>query len=200
MTAALTPEEGRVLVALARAAIEERLFGRVLLAQARAAATVTAGMEARRGCFVTLELSDGGDAPRLRGCVGSLEAGLPAHEAAIAAAVQAAFEDPRFEPLTADEYAQTTVTLSLLTPLVPVDSPGGIVAGRDGVVLEGQGRRALFLPEVAINQGWNTPTLLAHLCRKAGLPPDAWREAALWTFRSERFVSRPAEDPVRGAR
>jgi AmmeMemoRadiSam system protein A len=124
---------------------------------------------------------------RLRGCVGTIEARLPAHDAVVAAALDAAFADPRFPPLTREEHPGLRLSVSALTPIVRVLRAEAIVPGRDGVVLETNDRQALFLPEVAAEQGWSTTDLLEHLARKAGLPADAWRRATLFTFATERF-------------
>ena len=91
-----------------------------------------------------------------------------------------------------DSLRCSTVSCSLevsaLTPLAPVDGPGDVVVGRHGVLLARDGRRAVFLPQVAREQGWDRDALLTHLCLKAGLPPDAWRAgAALSVFEAEVF-------------
>jgi uncharacterized protein (TIGR00296 family) len=78
--------------------------------------------------------------------------------------------------------------ISVLTHPRTVPSTEAIVIGRDGIILEKDGKRALFLPQVAPDQGWDLPETLRHLCMKAGLPPDAWEEGAtLWTFQAEVF-------------
>lgn len=137
----------------------------------------------RRGAFVTLH--DGG---RLRGCIGTLEARRPLLEAVAANASSAAVGDPRFAPVTPDESSKLAIEISVLTPLREVHGPGGIELGRHGILLGKSGRQAVFLPQVAPEQGWDLPTTLAHLCRKAGLPADAWREGArLWVFEAEVF-------------
>ena len=75
-----------------------------------------------------------------------------------------------------------------LTPPEAVGSWREIVLGRDGVTLEKDGRFAVFLPQVAPEQGWDLETMLGALSRKAGLPEDAWREGARFeTFRAEVF-------------
>jgi len=136
---------------------------------------------------VTLETPDPGGTLQLRGCIGSTEARVPAHEAAVDSALDAAFDDPRFQPLTPEEYPDLVLSVSVLTPITPVPGAESIDPGRDGVVLEARGRRALFLPEVAAEQGWNRIELLEHLCQKAGLPRNAWKGAQLSTFQSECF-------------
>jgi AmmeMemoRadiSam system protein A len=190
MSARLTAEEGAALVALARAAIEDRLFRNGALAAARRSVVITPALAAKRACFVTLHAPDAGGKLVLRGCIGSTEARLPAHEAAIASALDAAFDDPRFPQLSPEEHPGLVVSVSALTPFTPVPSEESIVPGRDGVVLTARGHRALFLPEVAEEQGWTRIELLEHLCRKADLPKNAWQGARLSTFRSEKFGER----------
>ena len=187
MSARLTVEEGAALVCLARAAIEDRLFHNGALAAARRTVAITPALAAKRACFVTLKTPDANGQLQLRGCIGSTEARLPAHEAAVDSALDAAFDDPRFAPLPPEEHEGLALSVSALTPLTPVPGAESIVAGRDGVALECNGRRALFLPEVATEQGWTRIELLEHLCKKAGLSKDAWQGAKLSTFQSERF-------------
>jgi len=100
----------------------------------------------------------------------------------------AAIDDPRFAPVTPDESSKLALEISALTPLSEVAGPEAIVLGRHGILLGKSGRQAVFLPQVAFEQGWDLPTTLAHLCRKAGLPPDAWREGArLRVFEADVF-------------
>ncbi len=187
MPTPLTAGEGAALVGLARAAIEDRLFDNGALAAARKTLAITPALAKKRACFVTLKTPDEGGALQLRGCIGSTEARLPADEAAVASALDAAFDDPRFAPLAPDEHAGLVIAVSALTPFTRVPGALSIVPGRDGVVLEARGCRALFLPEVAAEEGWTRIELLEHLCKKAGLPTNAWQGAKLSIFRSERF-------------
>jgi AMMECR1 domain-containing protein len=71
-----------------------------------------------------------------------------------------------------------TLSISVLTEPVPVESFEDIVIGKHGVIIDREGRRAVFLPQVAPAQGWDRAETLTHLSRKAGLPPDAWKEGA----------------------
>lgn len=126
--------------------------------------------------FVTLRC--GG---RLRGCVGTLTAHRPLAQDIARNAVRAAFEDPRFEPITASELAKTEIEVSILSSTVPMifDNEAELLAqlrpGRDGLVLQEGELRATFLPKV-----WEelaTPQeFVSQLKRKAGLPPDHWSE------------------------
>lgn len=187
MSASLTPEEGAALLALARAAIEDRLFDNGALAKAQRSIPMTPALAAKRACFVTLKSPGGSGTLELRGCIGSTDARIPAHEAAVESALDAAFADPRFPPLNRGEHPGLVVSVSALTPMAAVPNADAIVVGRDGVALECDGHRAVFLPEVATEQGWSRIELLEHLARKAGLPGAAWRRARLSTFQSERF-------------
>ncbi len=125
-----------------------------------------------RGVFVTLRGADGA----LRGCIGIPEARHPLDEAVCRAAVSAALSDPRFPPVSLGELPALAVHVSVLTPLVPGRAED-VAIGRHGVSIRGRGRSGLFLPQVAVEQGWDVETLLGQLCRKAGLPADAWRDA-----------------------
>jgi AmmeMemoRadiSam system protein A len=138
---------------------------------------------ASRGAFVTLTA-----AGRLRGCIGYIEGHKPLVEAVVDNGRSAAVGDPRFAPVSARELDGLEVEVSVLTPLAPVGSPEDIEIGRQGVVLAAQGRRAVFLPQVATEQGWDLETTLGHLAVKAGLAPNAWQEdAQLLVFEAEVF-------------
>lgn len=183
MTCILTVQEGEGLVRLARAAIEDRLEPRDAVREVLRALDLTPGLAAPRAVFVTLLE---GPAGALRGCIGSTEADAPAHEAVVDAAIQAAFQDPRFAPLTVEEYRSIDVSVSALTPARLV-STEQIVLGEDGVILEHRLGRAVFLPEVAAEHRWTLDQLLLHLCRKAGVPDGSWRDGRLLAFRSQKF-------------
>jgi AmmeMemoRadiSam system protein B/AmmeMemoRadiSam system protein A len=136
-----------------------------------------------RGVFVTLKKR--GD---LRGCIGRMTPDRPLAELVAAMALQSAFEDPRFSPVTARDLPDLEIEISVLTPMKPVSGPNDIVVGRDGVLLEKGGRSAVFLPQVAPEQGWGRDEMLNHLSRKAGLPSGAWREGASFlTFQAIIF-------------
>jgi len=86
------------------------------------------------------------------------------------------------------ELANLRVEVSALTPPKRVASWRDIVLGRDGMTLEKDGAFAVFLPQVAPEQGWDLPTTLSYLSQKAGLSADAWREGAKFqTFQAEVF-------------
>ena len=124
----------------------------------------------KMGCFVTLKI--GGD---LRGCIGEIEPRRPLYQAVTERAVDSAFRDPRFPQLSPEEFRQVEIEISALTPSRPVKSWQEIEIGRHGMTVTKDGRSAVFLPQVAPEQGWTLEQTLTQLCRKAGLNGDAWR-------------------------
>lgn len=137
----------------------------------------------RRGAFVTLK--KGGE---LRGCIGRLEPDWPLATTVGRMAIAAAIQDPRFPPVGREELSGIEIEISVLTPMRPVAGAREVVVGRDGVALSRSGRSAVFLPQVATEQGWGRDELLDHLCAKAGLAAGCWREgAALQTFQADVF-------------
>ncbi len=135
-------------------------------------------------CFVSLHESG-----ELRGCIGSLEAFEPLGENLRRNAENAAFSDPRFPPLERDELNFVTLEVSVLTPPENIAAPEEFIPGRDGIIISCRGRRAVFLPQVAPEQGWSREETLCHLALKAGLPPEAWRESGTMfqIFQAEVF-------------
>ncbi len=128
-------------------------------------------LQRRMASFVTLHDQAGA----LRGCIGTLEARAPLYRSVHENAVAAALHDPRFPPLIETELPETAYTISILSACEPIEGPDAFVPGQQGIILEQTGRRAVFLPEVAPEQGWSRQQTLAALCRKAGLAPQAWK-------------------------
>lgn len=176
----LTDAQKRVLLKLAREAIQAwvREHRRVRPPEGDPA------FFEPRAVFVTLK-SRG----RLRGCIGCLEAQAPLGQAVVDYAIAAAVDDPRFPPVSPQEIEGLDIHISVLSPLRPVDKPEDIILGKHGIVVEQGLRRGVFLPEVAIEQGWDLPTTLTILCQeKAGLPGDAWKRGAkLYVFTTQSF-------------
>jgi AmmeMemoRadiSam system protein A len=173
----MTPEEERSrLLAIARAA----LVGHIV----RRATPLPDDLSGRLGgAFVTLHKHG-----ELRGCIGHIDASQHLAEVVRRCAVAACSADPRFPPVSAAELPHLEIELSLLGPLQSVMSSEDIELGRDGLLVEKGGRRGLLLPQVATEQCWDRETFLAQACRKAGLPPDAWKNgAAVWRFEAEVF-------------
>lgn len=139
----------------------------------------------QRACFVTLHDMAG----NLRGCIGNIEAFEPLSDNLVRNACNAAFSDPRFPPLDPEELGEISIELSILTPPEPVADPTKFVIGEDGIILRQGMRGAVFLPQVAPEQGWDQETTLAYLSGKAGLPADGWKQpgTVFQTFRAEVF-------------
>lgn len=177
-SALLTEPEKHLLLSMARRSIEHALSTRRALPPDAFAAEATPVLNAPMGCFVTLHTRDSGD---LRGCLGEIEPRLPLYQAVTELAIASAFRDPRFQPMTAAEWPNTKIEISILTPPRPVATWHDIVIGKHGMTLSKHGRSAVFLPQVAPEQNWDLPTTLTHLAMKAGLGPDDWREGAQFT-------------------
>ncbi|MDD3807486.1 MAG: AmmeMemoRadiSam system protein A [Candidatus Marinimicrobia bacterium] len=127
--------------------------------------------EEKTGIFVTLNKNS-----NLRGCIGHIVGYLPLKESLFEMAEAAAFSDPRFPPLQKDELKDITLEISILSDLLPVDSMEKIIPGKHGVVLKHGYHQAVFLPQVATEQGWDRDEMLANLSLKAGLHPSAYKE------------------------
>jgi len=91
-------------------------------------------------------------------------------------AAAAAFEDPRFPAVSKGEYPDLVFEITALSPMRGIDDAAEIELGRHGVYMTKGWHSAVFLPQVALEQGWDRKTMLEHLCAKAGLPRDAWME------------------------
>lgn len=177
----LDAADRRVLLSLARETIQRYLESETVpLPRGGSPALVR-----EAGVFVTLR-KDG----VLRGCVGRLLPEGPVIRLVSAMALEAAFADPRYERVRASELASIDIEVSILSPVAVAPGPQAIVAGRDGVVLQADGRSAVFLPNVATEQGWGREELLNQLAVKAGLRPGAWRApgARLFTFQADVFA------------
>jgi AmmeMemoRadiSam system protein A len=126
--------------------------------------------EEKRGVFVTLKKQG-----QLRGCIGCITTDQPLYKAVSQMAIAAAFEDPRFPPVTKDELPELEYEISVLSPLKKVNSPKEIQLGVHGVQVVAGHNTGLFLPQVATENNWDLETFLNHLMLKAGLPPDYWQ-------------------------
>ncbi|HBZ70263.1 MAG TPA: hypothetical protein DEP35_11230 [Deltaproteobacteria bacterium] len=188
----IPPDERARLLALARSSIRD-----FLLHQRAPEAAALPKPGEHRGAFVTLHL-----AGRLRGCIGRMDSPDPLDTLVAVLAVLAASRDPRFPPLQPHELDAVEIELSILTPpeTVPAaDVLDRLQTGVHGVAVSLGGARGLLLPQVAPEQGWNAHRFLEETCRKAGLPPHAWRDpdARIELFTAEVFSE--AEYPAGNA-
>ncbi|MDD4817553.1 MAG: AmmeMemoRadiSam system protein A [Victivallaceae bacterium] len=170
----------RAVLEYVRSVIEHRLAG--IPAPARPDMAELRGLGS---CFVTLNDASG----ELRGCIGSIEAVEPLGDSLERNALNAALCDPRFPPVEPDELPELHIEVSVLTPLRLIASPAEFVVGRHGILFELGRSHAVFLPQVAVEQGWDAETTLNFLANKAGLPKEAWRhpQARFSVFEAEVF-------------
>jgi AmmeMemoRadiSam system protein A len=104
-------------------------------------------------------------------------------------AVSAACEDPRFPHVEEEELPSLSIEISVLTPVRRLQDPRLLEVGKHGLMISQRGKRGVLLPQVATEHEWDRETFLAQTCRKAGLPPSAWREPAclIEVFSAEVF-------------
>ncbi len=138
----------------------------------------------RRSVFVTL--NKGGN---LRGCIGNLGEGEPLPISVRDYTINAAAHDPRFPPVRHSEVKDIDIEISVMTPFHEIPDYHRIRLGVDGVIIQKGFYRAVFLPQVATETGWNLDEFLSHLCLKAGLPGDAYRKPGMSfsVFQAEVF-------------
>ena len=162
----LPRDDQRALLELARRAIVQALSGN----QFPEVPPLSGNLARKAGAFVTLYRGS-----HLRGCIGRIEPAEPLAWTIARCAVDAALHDPRFSPVTAEELDQLTIEISVLSLAEPIH-PEAVQAGIHGLVITREHLRGVLLPKVAAEHDWTRERFLEETCRKAGLPPDAWRD------------------------
>ncbi|MAG07912.1 AMMECR1 domain-containing protein [Candidatus Woesearchaeota archaeon] len=191
----LTLDDGKALLRLARDSVSSFLNEK----EPEIKEGIRKKHAEKQGVFVTLYIED-----ELRGCIGFPEPVLPLFQAVVDAAKSAAFSDPRFSPLTKEEFDNTKVELSILTlpELIEVKEPEeylkSIKIGEDGLIIRGNFNSGLLLPVVAVEYKWDAETFLENLCLKAGLPLDAWKDLSnkIYKFQSQVFSEKEPNGEV----
>lgn len=176
----LSDEEKSYLKDLVRASIESNLDSD----PAAAPQPPTDKLTEHLGAFVTLKLGR-----NLRGCIGHIVGDKPVYETVWEMAQAAAFSDPRFPPLTRDEFERLEIEISILSPIEPCPDTAQIEPGRHGLVVRRGRQTGLLLPQVATEWGWDAKTFLAQTCNKAGMEPTCYQDEntqVLW-FEAEVF-------------
>jgi len=177
ITSEYSQEERELLLQLAHRSIEAALEGRKF-----DLTPPSAHLAEMRGAFTTLHLHG-----RLRGCIGYVAPTHSLYRTVAETSQAAAFDDPRFQPVTIEEAPSLKIEISVLSPLQPI-RPEDVVIGVHGLVVEKGGRRGLLLPQVPREWQWDRETFLTQTCLKAALPPDAWRQCIdLKAFTAEVF-------------
>ena len=188
----MTINQGEILLPIARASIADEL-GQFYEA-AESATDDKAWLQQQSACFVTLTQQG-----ELRGCIGTLEAHRSLLDDVKSNAKAAAFHDPRFSPLASEEFNETEIEISLLSPMHVLnfsneqEALAQLQPGIDGVVFEFGSYRSTFLPQV-----WEqlpaTKEFMAHLKHKAGLNPDFWAdEIKLYRYDVSKWKERDFE-------
>ena len=141
-----------------------------------------------RGVFVTLLKHD-----NLRGCIGFTESNHPLYQTVREVAEAAAFNDPRFPPLKNEELVELMIEISILSPLRSLRSVNRIKLKRHGLMIKLEEAKGLLLPQVAARNNWDRKSFLEHVCIKAGLEKDAWKEpkAEIMFFDAQVFKESP---------
>jgi uncharacterized protein (TIGR00296 family) len=201
MSFELTQEEGEFLVKLARNTVKLFLENGK---HPQPPEDTPRKLFAQCGVFVTINTL-GCNQNDLRGCIGYPYPTSPLVEAVIDSAINAATEDPRFDPVEPEELPRVVFEVSVLTPpeQVHTDDPREYVkkikVGEDGLIIEQGYRRGLLLPQVPIDWGWGEEEFLCQCCMKAGLPPDSWltKSTKLYKFKAIIFTEEAPDGPIK---
>jgi hypothetical protein len=183
----LSAKDKKSLLRLARWTIESAFMHKRFPEDDELPVDVTPPMKTLGAAFVTLTKQG-----QLRGCIGDIYPNRPLYKSVMTNAYYAAFKDRRFNPLNTSELPEIHVEVSVLTPPAPLANYEDIVLGKHGVILHRGQNQALFLPQVAPEQGWALEEMLEHLSEKAGLAKDSYRQGCTFeVFEADVF----GEDP-----
>ena len=190
--AGLSDEDGYLLVKTARRAAEEYVVSRRRI---KLDEEFRRRFGEKRGVFVTINALVGRE-HELRGCIGLVQPNIPLSEALVEAAISAATQDPRFEPVKPQELGNLIFEVSVLTQperlkaSSPKEYPNLIKIGRDGLIVEYRFLSGLLLPQVPVEEGWDVEQFLSYACMKAGALPDVWLlpETKIYRFEAEVFT------------
>ncbi len=185
MEFSLNPDEQNFLLTLARKSISDYLQNK---SDYRESGYFSDKLSVKNGAFVTLHT--GNQEPRV--CIGYVEGFIALQVAIHQSAQAAAFNDPRFNPVRADELEDIQIEISVLSPLRVVTDISEIEVGRDGLLIRKPPRSGLLLPQVAGEYSWDRQTFLEQTCRKAGLPKQSWQDKETQIFSFSAFIFREA--------
>jgi len=140
--------------------------------------TIPEKLKMQMGAFVTLKING-----RLRGCIGRFTSPDPLYEVVAASAISAAFDDPRFAPLSKEEFKNVEIEITVLGPLKKINNINEIILGKHGIYIKKDFRAGTMLPQVATENGWTLEQFLGYTSRdKAGLGWDGWKDAEIYTY------------------
>ena len=177
----LNDEEKRMLKAIALTSIKDSLDGK-RIAQPTLNSQFSI-LNSRCGAFVSLHKQG-----RLRGCIGHFGEDVPLHEIVAEMARAAAFEDPRFMPVTRDELDDIDIEISVLTPMRRIQSLDEFQLHKHGIYIKKGYRSGTFLPQVADEVNWTKEEFVGHCAQdKAGIGWDGWKDAELYVYEAIVF-------------
>ena len=159
----ISPETAHALLQLARSTVTSAVCG----APFPEPPSFSQAMQ-QAGAFVTIHRRG-----KLRGCIGNFEP-APLGRIVQEMALAAAFEDPRFPPVSEPELGELDFEISVLSPRFPI-APEDVQIGVHGLFIRRGYHRGVLLPQVPVEWGWDRETFLQEVCHKAGLPSDAWK-------------------------
>ena len=175
----LSDDEKQTLNEIALTSIKDSLAGKPVIKYP----TLTATLNMKCGAFVSLHKQG-----RLRGCIGHFGEDYPLHRIVAEMARAAAFEDPRFMPVTADELADLDIEISVLTPMRRIQSLDEFELHRHGIYIRKGYRSGTYLPQVADEVNWTKEEFVSHCAQdKAGIGWDGWRDAELYVYEAIVF-------------
>ncbi|MBQ6767138.1 MAG: AmmeMemoRadiSam system protein A, partial [Prevotella sp.] len=175
----LSDEEKRMLKEIAMTSIKDSLDGKPISHHS----PLTSHLSEKCGAFVSLHKHG-----RLRGCIGHFGEDVPLHEIVAEMARAAAFEDPRFMPVTADELSDIDIEISVLTPMRRILSLDEFELHRHGIYIRKGYRSGTYLPQVADEVNWTKEEFVSHCAQdKAGIGWDGWKDAELYVYKAIVF-------------
>jgi AmmeMemoRadiSam system protein B/AmmeMemoRadiSam system protein A len=175
----LSSDEKRMLKKIAYESIKDSLEGKGISSLSH----LTDNLLAKCGAFVSLHKQN-----RLRGCIGHFGEDVPLHEIVAEMARAAAFEDPRFVPVSHEELDDIDIEISVLTPMRRIQSLDEFEMHRHGIYIRKGYRSGTFLPQVADEVNWTKEEFVSHCAQdKAGLGWDGWRDAELYVYEAIVF-------------
>src|SRR5438105_5702248 len=165
----LTEDDQQLLLQIARNSVRS-----YLISQSPRLPDIGAGvLTETHGIFVSIHGNG-----ELRGCIGNVHPAGPLFRSAAECAIAAAVGDPRFMPLMPGELDELEFEISVLSPMHYVHDVAEIEIGTHGLLISKKNARGLLLPQIATTCGWNRERFLEEVCKKAGLPPDDWKDGA----------------------
>lgn len=186
MSLSLTPADKEFCLKLARTTLVEEFSGHAgaFLQSLMRQVSTTSRLREPLPCFVSLHSRRGG---RLRGCIGNTATDCTLLENVARFAQAAAFEDPRFRPVTENEVADLAIEISVLGPLRPLASLDDIIIGTHGLKVSDGRLSGLLLAQVAKEYGWSREEFARQTCVKAGLDPEKKQTYAFSYFEQIEF-------------